>query len=74
MEKELKLLRFGRAVRAKREARDWSQEKLAEEAGLHRNYVSSLERGERNVALLNVIKLAEAFNLKASELLKLASL
>ena len=74
MTKNPKLVKFGRAVRQLREAKGWSQEELAEYADLHRNYVSSLERGERNVALVNVIKLAEALKIKASELLSLASL
>jgi transcriptional regulator with XRE-family HTH domain len=47
---------FGRAVRALRKERGYSQEELAERAGLHRNYVGGVERGERNVALENIVK------------------
>jgi len=74
MTKNPKLLKFGRAIRKLREGKGWSQELLAEHAELHRNYVSSLERGERNVALLNITQLAKALNLKASKLLELADL
>jgi transcriptional regulator with XRE-family HTH domain len=40
----------------------WSQEELANRAGLHRTYVSSMERGERNVALLNIERIARALD------------
>ena len=62
---KLRLLRF---------TRGWSQEVLAELAGLHRTYVSSIERGERNVSLDNLEKLADAFDLSVSELLRPPSL
>lgn len=65
---------FGFAIRQVRNKKNWSQEKLAEYAGLHRNYVSSAERGERNVSLVNITKIARALGLKASELLRLSSL
>lgn len=71
-DRTLKALGF--AIRQSRQKKNWSQEKLAEYAGLHRNYVSSTERGERNIALINILKIARALNLKGSELLKLASL
>ena len=56
------LRRFGERVREARDRRGWSQERLAAEAGLDRTYVGSVERGERNVALLNINKLALALN------------
>lgn len=56
------LRRFGERVREARDRRGWSQERLAAEAGLDRTYVGSIERGERNVALLNINKLALALN------------
>jgi len=66
-----RLLReFGKRIRALRTTRGWSQERLAEEAGLHRNYVGGLERGERNVSLVNIGRLASAFGMTPSELLK----
>lgn len=54
------LREFGQRVRSAREARGWSQEDLAEKARLDRTYVGGVERGERNLALLNVNKLAVA--------------
>ncbi len=59
---------FGKAVRALREERGYSQEELAERAGLHRNYVGGVERGERNVALENIVKLAAALSVKTRDL------
>jgi len=53
-------VRFGRRLRELRKARGLSQEELAFRAGLHRTYVSSAERGERNVALINLERLAKA--------------
>ena len=44
---------FGRRVRSAREAHGWSQEQLAEKAQLDRTYIGGVERGERNLALLN---------------------
>jgi len=74
MPKDSSLKALGFAIRQIRQKKNWSQEELAEYAGLHRNYVSSTERGERNIALINILKIADALNLKGSELLKLASL
>jgi transcriptional regulator with XRE-family HTH domain len=66
MNKELK--RFGARVRALRQLAGMSQEELAERAGLHRTYVGGIERGERNVGVLNILQLAHALKVPPSEL------
>ena len=60
--------RFGARLRQLRDERGYSQEELAERAGLHRNYVGGVERGERNVALENIVKLAKALAVKPGDL------
>lgn len=60
---------FGQRVRRLREAEKWTQEELAERSDLHRTYIGSIERGERNLALMNIQKLAKAFGLTLSRLL-----
>ena len=52
-----------------RKAKDWSQEELADEAGLHRTYVGSVERCERNVTLSTLEALADALGTSVIELL-----
>jgi transcriptional regulator with XRE-family HTH domain len=63
------LVRFGQRLRAVRERVGVSQEKLAEMASLHRTYVSSVERGKRNISLLNIEKLAGALGVTLAELM-----
>ena len=60
--------RFGSRIRSLRDDRGFSQEELAERAGLHRNYVGGVERGERNVALENIVKLAGALSVRTKDL------
>jgi len=64
-------LRFARLLKSERLARGISQESLAELAGLHRTYVGSVERGERNIAVDNMEALANALGLDICELLRL---
>lgn len=61
--------RVGALIRAHRELRELSQEKLAHESGVHRTYVSSLERGLRNPTVEVLHKIASAMGLTVSELL-----
>jgi transcriptional regulator with XRE-family HTH domain len=63
-------LRFGRAVRARRHKLGVSQEEFADICGLDRTYVGGIERGERNVALVNIEKIARGLRTSVSELFR----
>jgi transcriptional regulator with XRE-family HTH domain len=63
--------RFGSAVRDRREALGLTQEEFAARAGIHRTYLSDIERGSRNVSLVNIERVASALSLKVSELFRL---
>lgn len=67
--KEKVQVTFGATVRAYREAQSLTQEALAERADLHTNYVSSVERGERNLGLHNIVRLAYALDMPVSRLM-----
>ena len=61
---------FGLGLRRFRLEREISQEKFAEMADLHQTYISDIERGRRNVSLVNIVRLADALNITPSELLE----
>jgi len=63
-------IRFGRAVRQKRHKLGVSQEAFADLCGLDRTYIGGIERGERNVALVNIEKIARALRLSLAELFR----
>lgn len=63
------LEKFGAEIRTRRLALGLSQEDLADRSTLHRNYIGGVERGERNVSLKNILKLAQALAVSPSELL-----
>lgn len=59
---------FGAAIRAIRKEQGISQEALALKCGIDRSYFGAVERGERNVALANILKIAEALQTSPAEL------
>lgn len=70
MEKDPILLRFGKNVQEYRRTQQMSQEQLAELAGVHRTYIGMIERAEKNITLLNIVKIANALRISPSVLLK----
>ena len=70
MEKEIRLV-LARNVRRLRRGRGWSQEQLADRCGLHRTYVGAVERGERNLSLDSMARLAAALDTDVAALLTL---
>ena len=63
-------VRFGKAVRQKRNKLGVSQEEFADMCGLDRTYIGGIERGERNVALQNIEKIAKAFGASLSDMFR----
>lgn len=68
MRDEVALSVFGNNVKVLRNEKQISQEKLAELSELDRTYISSVERGQRNISILNIIKIAEALGVKVNSL------
>jgi transcriptional regulator with XRE-family HTH domain len=64
-------VRFGFALKVRREAIGLTQEAFAEKAGIHRTYISDVERGTRNISLVNIERIAAALSIKMSELFTL---
>jgi transcriptional regulator with XRE-family HTH domain len=62
--------KFGEKLKETRTQKGLSQEKLAFKSGLHRTYISDIERGARNLSLQNIEKIAKALGISSSELLK----
>jgi len=69
--KQTILVTFGRRLRELRVLKGLTQEQLASVSGLDRSYVGGVERGERNVSLLNLHRLAQALEVTLQELLKI---
>jgi len=65
------LVQLGKRVRALREQRGISQEALADLAEIHRNYISQIEGGKRNLSFFNVVKIARALKVSPSKLIEL---
>lgn len=61
---------FGKSLRELRLKRGFTQEELADRSRLHRNYIGGVERGERNISLINIIELAHALSVRPADLLK----
>ncbi len=61
---------FGENVRKIRREKGLSQEELAFKANLHRTYIGMIERAEKNITLINIKKIADAFEMKINDLMK----
>ena len=68
------LVRLGAEIRAQRTARNLSQEALADASGVERSHMGKIERGERNVTFLNIVRIAGALDIELSKLMKDAGL
>ena len=69
MGKDKLLLKLGKVIRDKRIELGFSQEAFADVVDLHRTYIGSIERGEKNVAFLNLCKIAKGLKIELKDLL-----
>ena len=60
---------LGTAIRAERVGKGWSQEHLSFECGLHRTYIGAVERGEKNLTVKNLVRIARSLGIAASALM-----
>lgn len=71
MKRKEVLIKFGERVRELRKEKKLSQEELSFKAELHRTYIGMIERGEKNITLINIEKIANALEISINNLLKL---
>jgi len=69
-EKVPELVRFGEAVRRHRKRLGYSQEAFGDRCGIDRSYMGGIERGEHNLALINILKIISALGMQPSEFFK----
>jgi len=74
VDKDAKLVRLGAAVRARRKELGISQESLAIISGVERSNMGKIERGENNLSVLNLVRIAEALTCQAADILAAAKL
>lgn len=63
-----KLMTIGDNIRKYRTMKGWSQERFAQECDLHRTYIGAIERGERNITILNLLKITGRLEVRLEEL------
>lgn len=69
VDKEKKLVRLGTAIRTKRKDTGLSQEELANVSGIERSNMGKIERGENNLSILNLVRIAQALQCTAADIL-----
>ena len=74
MQQDTQARQLGLAIRAVRSAKGWSQEQFADSISMHRAYYSAIERGEKNITIATLSKLAAGLGVRAHELLRDAQL